>query len=113
VTRGWLLRAKALLFSLLLLSGGGGMPLLDVALFHRYSTPSRLHNSLEASGVARPHGELCRLGWTVPHSPQGVRVGVEIQVADLSVRPHPAPPADAPRCSDLRLPARPRAPPVV
>lgn len=113
MTRGWLLRAKALLVGLLLLSGGGGMPLLDVALFHRYPTPARLHSSLEASGSQRTHGELCRLGWTVPHSPQGMGVGLEIQVADLSVRPHPAPPNDPPRSSGLRLPARPRAPPVV
>jgi hypothetical protein len=67
-----LVRLKALVLVVVLLNGGGGLPLLDFALYHRHASQSA-RGSITAAYVgdadARPvHSQVCRLSWTLPHS---------------------------------------------
>jgi hypothetical protein len=95
----------------LLLTGGGGMPALDGALYHYRVTrdhPAGPH--FEPSGTAHTHGEMCRVGSTLPHSTRSAPVAGWKPAAEWSSRPQ-ARPLSRPRPSDLAILPPSRAPP--
>lgn len=113
MTRQWVRRSKVTLLVALLVSGGGGMPLLDGILFHRLGSTGLVGPRVEASSAAYTHGELCRLGWTLPHSPRGKLAGVDVRTQGLAVGRQPPIPLSAPRSFDRQLLNQSRAPPIL
>ncbi len=109
--RSWLVRFKALLLVAILLSGGGGMPLLDVALFHGFAPTHLSSPHFEASDSPHTQGELCRLRLALPHAPEAVRLEFTRPLSNVAFRASPKPPDLSPPSADLRLLPQPRAPP--
>jgi hypothetical protein len=112
MTCTWLVRLKAVALASLLLSGGGGMPLLDVALFHARPTSYSSHPHFEAADTADGHGDYCRQGTALPHAPGAERFDPGIRVIGITFRAYLGAPDSAPRSADLSLLPRPRAPPA-
>lgn len=110
VTRSWLLRSKAAVLVAVILSGGGGMPILDVALSHGLASAYAAQPHFEPSGTTCSHGEICRLGSKLPFSANTPALDLDISVAVLYF-PKVALPVTAPRSTDLGLLPQPRAPP--
>lgn len=109
----WLVRLKAGALAILLLSGGGGMPLLDVALFHASGASFSSHPHFESSSIPDGHGDFCRQGTAPPYAPGSVRFDASVQVVAISFCVRLGDPEAAPLTDDLGLLPRPRAPPAV
>ena len=91
------------------LSGGGGMPLLDVALYHGLAPSRSSQPHYEPSG-AHCHGELCKLDSRFPQSTYAESPDPRIQVVTAPFRELPLA-APAPRPAAPELLSLPRAPP--
>ncbi|HEU4524878.1 MAG TPA: hypothetical protein VFR62_07635 [Gemmatimonadales bacterium] len=107
--RRWLRVVKAAALAAVMLGGGGGMPLLDVALYHVLA-PSRSNEAHYEPSGADCHAELCRLDSKVPYSPQAESLDLRVRPLTtpfraLALTPRP------PRPADHRLLPPPRAPP--
>jgi hypothetical protein len=111
MTRTWLVRLKAVALASLLLSGGGGMPLLDVALFHARPTSYSFHPHFEAADASDGHGDYCRQGTAVPPAPETVGFEPAIRVTGITYHARLGAPDSVLPSADLRLLPRPRAPP--
>jgi hypothetical protein len=110
MVRSGLLRLKALLLAFILLNGGGGMPLLDAALYHRHGvTTTRVR---AADDAQRAHAQVCHLGWTLPHATNTGPVALGLAFVALPFHRLPAPSVPAPRSADIGGLPQPRAPPV-
>ena len=92
-----------------ILGGGGGMPFLDVVLYHGAAPSRSTQPHYEPSG-AHCHAELCRLDSKVPYSTHAESLDLHIQVVTTAFR-EPAPVPLPPRPADLELLPHPRAPP--
>ncbi len=107
--RRWLRALKAAALVAVIASGGGGMPVLDVVLYHGLAPSRSTQPHFEPAG-AHCHGELCRLDSRFPYSTQAVSPGPGIPIVTAPFRelallpsvPHPA---------NLELLPHPRAPP--
>jgi hypothetical protein len=109
--RPGLVRLKALFLIFLLLNGGGGMPLLDAALYHRHgAAPVRVQAG--ADDGQRSHAQLCHLGCTIPHAANTGRVAVGLPVVAVAFQRPPASPDTTPRSADIGGLPQPRAPPI-
>jgi hypothetical protein len=105
-----LLRLKAIVVASVILSGGGGTPVLDAVVYHGLAPTHVNQPHYEASGVPHSHGDWCKLGSKLPYSPLAGRIDLGVVVATLSYReivfPAPAPPS-----AGRGLLPLPRAPP--
>ncbi|HEU5169325.1 MAG TPA: hypothetical protein VFU46_02240 [Gemmatimonadales bacterium] len=104
-------RLQALLLALLLLSGGGGTPLLDVILFHAKPTARAPGSHVRPADAAWSHGDLCRLGRTLPTSPVAAPAALAGRVPGTPLRAPLVLAEPAPRWFDLPFPSHPRPPP--
>jgi hypothetical protein len=107
--RRWLRAVKATVLAVVILSGGGGMPLLDVILYHGLAPSRSSQPHVEPAG-ADCHGEHCRLDARFPSSTQAESLDLRIQLVTTPFR-EPAPAAPAPRAANPELLPHPRAPP--
>jgi hypothetical protein len=110
VRKSWFRRAKAVLLAALILSGGGGLPVLDVALSHLRSTPAH-GGGLHLENAAHSHIDFCSLGSSISYAePRPVlQLGFSVTVvgfATVALRSTP------PRSADPALLPQPRAPPA-
>jgi len=101
---------KAAVLVAVILSGGGGMPVLDVALYHGLAPTHAAEAHFESSDSPHSHRDLCRLGYRLPYSPHAAPLDLGISVAVISFR-KVALAATTPRAHDLGLLPQPRAPP--
>jgi hypothetical protein len=109
--RPGLLRLKALFLVFILFNGGGGMPLLDAALYHRHGVAlARVRAG--ADDGQRAHAQVCHLGCTIPHATGTGRVALNLAVLPLPFRRPPASRVNAPRSADIGGLPQPRAPPA-
>ena len=107
--RRWLPAVKATVLAAVILSGGGGMPLLDVILYHGLAPSRSSQPHVEPAG-ADCHGDHCRLDARLPSSTQAESLDLRIPLVtapfgDLALL------AQAPRAANLELLPHPRAPP--
>ncbi len=107
----WPAKLKALLLAAVLLSGGSGLPLLDLVLFHGFVANRLSSSHYEPSGEHHGHSDLCRLGLTAPASPQADRADVTLPQSRIAFQAPPQPSDLTPPSSDAGLLPRPRAPP--
>jgi hypothetical protein len=108
--RGWLVRLKTVLLTAVILSGGGGMPLLDLVLYHGLA-PDRSSVSHFESHTPHGHGDSCRLSSSLSHCPQVDALTLHLPAGTITSLP-PALPASAPRAVQASLHLA-RAPPNV
>ena len=111
--RTWLLRSKAALVFGITLSGGGGLPVLDVLLYHARSPTHLDRPHFEVSGLPHSHGDVCRLGSIAPYSPDAAQVEAGLPIVSVCVRGPAGLPATVPRSNELNLLPQPRAPPAL
>ncbi len=112
MARRWLQGVKAALLTALMLSGGGGMPLLDVVLYHGLAAPHSVDQHFESSGARHGHGEYCKAGSQLPHSPEASPLQLDRSV-DTAASCEAGLPITAPRSANSRLLPQPRAPPTL
>jgi len=110
MSRRWLRALKATVLAAVVLSGGGGLPLLDVVLYHGLAPTRSSEPHFEPTG-AHCHGELCRLESRFPQSPQAESLDLRIRLVSTAFQ-ELALAAMAPRAANPDLPL-PRAPPVL
>jgi hypothetical protein len=109
--RRWVQGVKAALLATLILCGGGGLPLLDVMLYHGLGAAHAVDQHFESSGTRHGHGDYCKAGSQLPHSPEAGLLELDRSV-DSPTACVAGLPADAPRSASSRLLPRPRAPPT-
>ena len=107
--RSWLRAVKATVLAAVVLSGGGGMPLLDVILYHGLAPSPSSQPHVEPAG-ADCHGEHCRLEARFPSSTQAESLDLRIQLVTAPFRKL-ATASQPPRAANLELLPHPRAPP--
>jgi hypothetical protein len=107
--RRWLRTVKAAVLAAAILGGGGGMPLLDVVLYHGLAPARSSQPHFEPSG-AHCHAELCRLDFKAPYSTQAESLDLRVQAMTTPFRELAFAPR-APRPADPELLPHPRAPP--
>jgi len=108
----WLVRLKAGVLAVLLLSGGGGMPLLDLALFHASASSHCSNPHFESANGVDGHGDYCKQGTALPHAPGAVRLDPAVRAVATTVLARHGAPDSALPSADLGLLPRPRAPPA-
>jgi hypothetical protein len=106
--RSWLVRLKTAVLTAVILSGGGGMPLLDLVLYHGLASDRSSVPHFE-SHIPHGHGDSCRLSSSLSHCPQVEALVLHLP-AGAATAPLPAVPANPPRAVRADLPL-PRAPP--
>jgi hypothetical protein len=104
----WLVRLRTSLLTAVVLCGGGGMPLLDLALYHGLA-PHRSSAPHFESRTPHSHGDACRLNSSLPYCPQVGSLKLDFLTGSTS-SPQPLAPASAPRTAPTGL-ALARAPP--
>jgi hypothetical protein len=104
----WLPRLRSSLLTAVVLCGGGGMPLLDLALYHSLA-PERSSVSHFESSTPHSHGDSCRLGSALSHCPQVASLDLVLLTATAS-SPEPGAALSAPRSTPTGW-AQARAPP--
>ena len=107
----WLRAVKAAVLAAVIASGGGGLPVLDLALYHGLAPSRPTQPHFEPSG-AHCHGELCRLDSRFPSSTRAESLDLGIRLVTTSFR-EPALLSLAPRPANLELLPHPRAPPAL
>ncbi len=107
-----LVKLKALVLAFVLVNGGGGMPLLDAVLYHRHGATPTAAVRAGAGDAERAHAQLCRLGWTLPHTPDRSTIALGLAVVAPAVRRSPASPVKPPRSAPAGGLPHPRAPPA-
>lgn len=111
--RRWGTRVKAVILASLLFSGGGGMPVLDLALFHVYPGSHSSGGHIDVGRVPVSHRVHCTLGTGIGHTtvPSELRLAIPVTAFEFcdasSVRDlyHPS--------AVLALLSAPRAPPAL
>ncbi|MGH7518768.1 MAG: hypothetical protein ACREOC_15085 [Gemmatimonadales bacterium] len=108
MTSGLLSRLNALVLVALILSGGGGIPVLD-ALSHGFGSGYTAPH-VEPAGPSDSHRDFCSLGASLPLSPHlsTLHLSIAAGVVSFPARAFYAP---VPRSTDLGLLPQPRAPP--
>jgi hypothetical protein len=103
-------RLQAALLATVIFGGGGGMPVMDVALYHGNTATHPFLSHFESSGIPHSHGDVCVLSSSLPSCPQVPSLDLAIVVGTLVFRQtiFPAPKA---RSAPSGILPRPRAPP--
>jgi hypothetical protein len=103
-------RLQAGLLAAVICGGGGGMPAMDVALYHRSAASHPFQSHFERSGMPHSHGDVCGLTSSLPSCPQVPSLNLGIVVEPLVFRQaiFPAPKA---RSVPSGILPQPRAPP--
>jgi len=104
----WVVRLKTALLTAVVLSGGGGMPLLDLAFYHGL-TPDRSAAPHFESRTPHGHGDTCRLSASLLPCPRVEPLDLDFSSATCSDTPPPVA-ISAPRLARPGLPPA-RAPP--
>jgi hypothetical protein len=110
--RPGLVKLKAVVLAVVLLKGGGGMPLLDAVLYHRHAANPAAGVRAEAADGQRAHAQLCRLGWTLPDTPDRGTIALGLIVLAPAFRQSPPSLVEPPRSVDAGGLPHPRAPPA-
>jgi hypothetical protein len=110
--RNLLPRLKVLVLAALLFSGGGGMPVLDVVLFHVHRLTHSSAAHFEATDSPHTHRDHCSLGTALPHTPVPERLDVAIPVVGLRFCDLLLAPDFRPPFANVGLLPQPRAPPA-
>ena len=103
-------RLQAALLATVIFGGGGGMPVMDVALYHGSTATYPFQSHFENSGIPHSHGDVCGLSSILPSCPQVPSLGLNIVVGPLVFRQAIFPAPKARSVTSGILP-RPRAPP--
>jgi hypothetical protein len=103
-------RLQAALLAAVIVGAGGGMPVLDVALYHGTTATDPFQTHFESSGIPHSHGDVCVLSSILPSCPQVPSLDLGIVVGPLSFR-QAAFPAPTARSAPTGILPRPRAPP--
>lgn len=93
----------------LLLSGGGGLPTIDVLLYHGRAHLNQPH--FETAARPHSHGDVCTLGSSLPYSPLPTPADVHRLAAADDDRQGRLRTGTTPRAGDRGLLPQPRAPP--
>ena len=104
----WLARLRSSLLTAVVLCGGGGMPLLDLALYHGLA-PERSSVPHFESSTPQSHGDSCRLSSSLSHCPQVASLDLSFLTTTTST-PEPRAALSAPPRAPTGL-ALARAPP--
>lgn len=104
----WVVRLKTALLVVVVLTGGGGMPLLDLALYHGL-TPDRSAAPHYESRTPHAHGDTCRLSSSLSHCPEVGTLDLHLPFV-ASAGAEPPAPLSVPRTTHAGLPSA-RAPP--
>lgn len=105
---GWLGRLRTSLLTAVVLSGGGGLPVLDLALYHGLAPQSSPAPHFE-SQTPHSHGDACRLGSSLSHCPRTAALELDI-LTGIIASLQPVAPVSAPRTAPAGLGLA-RAPP--
>jgi hypothetical protein len=108
--RRWLRAVKATVLTAVILSGGGGTPILDLILYHGLAPSRSSQPHVEAAG-ADCHGEQCRLDVRFPSSTGAQTPDFRIRLVATPFR-KPLLAAMTPRPANLELLPHTRAPPA-
>ena len=103
-------RLQFALLAAVIFGGGGGMPVLDVALYHGTTATYPFQSHFENSGIPHSHGDVCVLSSILPSCPQVPSLDLGIAVGPLLFR-QAAFPAPKARSVPSGILPRPRAPP--
>lgn len=87
----WPTRLKLILFTVIVASGGSGLPLLDALVYHTRASEIALGTHMEAAGSAASHAELCTLGRAVPATTPASRGDGGLRVVPVAYRTRQAP----------------------
>jgi hypothetical protein len=104
----WPARLRSCLLTAVVLCGGGGMPLLDLALYHGFA-PDRASAPHFESRAPHSHGDVCTLNSSLSHCPQVTALDLVLLTA-TTASPQPQAALSAPRRAPTGL-ALARAPP--
>jgi hypothetical protein len=107
-----LVKLKAIVLAFVLLNGGGGMPLLDAVLYHRHAANPAAGVRADAGDAQRAHAQLCRLGWTLPHTPDRGTIALGLTVVAPAFRRSPPSPVEPLRSAHAGGLPHQRAPPA-
>jgi hypothetical protein len=111
-----LVRLKAFVLVVVLLNGGGGLPLLDFALYHRHNSQSARDSITTAyvgDAEAQPvHRQICRLSWTLPHSSETRAIDRGLPLFAPTLRQPTLVPVAVPRPVEPDASLRTRSPPT-
>lgn len=105
----WLGRLRSCLLTAVVLCGGGGLPLLDLALYHGLA-PERSSAPHFESSTPHSHGDSCRLSSTLSHCPQVASLRL-VHLTATTSSPQPRVAHSVPRSAPAGL-AQARAPPA-
>jgi hypothetical protein len=108
----WPTRLKLILFTLVVASGGSGLPLLDALLYHTRASEIALGTHIEAAGSPTAHAELCTLGRAAPASTLAARGDGGLRVVPVTYRTRPPLRVTPPRAADRPDTRCSRAPPL-
>lgn len=103
-------RLQAALLAAVIFGGGGGMPMLDVALYHGATATHPFQSHFESSGIPHSHGDICGLSSSLPSCPQVPSLDLDVVVRPLVFRQATFPAPKARSVPSGILP-QPRAPP--
>lgn len=104
----WLARLRSCLLTAVVLCGGGGLPLLDLALYHGLA-PERSSAPHFESSTPHSHGDSCRLSSSLSYCPQVASLHL-VHLTATTSSPQPGIALSAPRGAPTGL-ALARAPP--
>lgn len=108
----WPVRLQALLLALLLLGGGGRLPVVDGIVFHQQPGSVSQGAALLAADAVAPHAAADHLASGVPASGPAPRPSAAAHPVPLSGGEVQRVPSDAPPTRRPDPLARPRAPPL-
>jgi hypothetical protein len=104
----WPARLRSCLLTAVVLCGGGGLPLLDLALYHGLA-PERSSTPHFESSTPHSHGDSCRLSSSLSYCSQVASLHL-VHLTATIWSPEPGVALSAPRCAPTGL-ALARAPP--
>ena len=104
-------RLQTALLAAVIFGGGGGMPVLDVALYHGTTATYPFQSHFESSGIPHSHGDVCGLSSILPSCPQVPSLDLGVVAGPLLFL-QAAFPAPKARSVPSGILPRPRAPPT-
>ena len=112
MARSWPVRLQAFLLALLMLGGGGRLPVVDAVAFHRQPGSIPSGAALLAEDAVAPHGAADHLAAGFPSSGLVPAAEGPVHATPAADSGEALAPDDAPRTRRPDPLTRPRAPPV-
>jgi hypothetical protein len=112
MSRSWPVRLQALVLALLMLGGGGRLPVVDGIVFHGRTDPIPSGAALLAQDAVASHGAADHLAAGFPASGLAPHAEGAVHDAPPATAGETIAPADAPLAHRPDPLARPRAPPA-